>query len=611
MMMKLGYFGEAESMIIRFAGEETILEPKKDEVVIFKSFFRAGLRFPLNEMIGVVLKNFEIYLHQLTPNAIVRLSIYIWALRSQGMSLDAEAFCRVHELHYQTKARADGLHENFGCYNFVYRKDTNAPVLSYRTKWPTGWKNEWFYMKVDEKKREKPMTMVMSPLSLNFEMTKSLCNMQLGSPCQLAEVEFRVVAEQISTRDLVQEYLANRTYPMSSGWGMPKKKEAGKKHELVRLAYNFKFEKQFKKPCKEWLNMIETMCNEILGNYTKKEDQLMTAAFGTRPKRRLNRVMDALNFDYPDYKKLDKGAEGVKRKRVVSILSRQAARMVKEDEKASKKTKTASEPKVAVSKKRKAEAPEPKVTEATEETPSTPPAAEIAEILKVMTESLPIKLMSPLGPELMKLLQKKDEPSSTKEKAAGHKKRRIVNAMQAIERTPPLASASKIAPIASAEATTEAGTSAEAANLESMLSGIDKLLSDMATEETTTATEKVMAAVRDKGKKIADAALEERDFDLQNLVGQELSEAEKELQEYGISSGYQLGAMMFGGIYEGALGCIRDRAGAKIIDTLSKSVGFPKLQADISGYRRQHIVVSLFYSNFKVKFFLPRFLLYL
>jgi heat shock protein HslJ len=28
--------------------------------------------------------------------------------------------------------------------------------------------------------------------------------------------------------------------------------------------------------------MIETMCNEILGNYTKKEDQLMIAAFDTQ-----------------------------------------------------------------------------------------------------------------------------------------------------------------------------------------------------------------------------------------------------------------------------------------------------------------------------------------
>jgi hypothetical protein len=50
--------------------------------------------------------------------------------------------------------------------------------------------------------------------------------------------------------------------------------------------------------------------------------------------------MDALKFEYPDYERFDKGAEGAKRKRVVSILSRQAARMVKEDEKASRKEKT-------------------------------------------------------------------------------------------------------------------------------------------------------------------------------------------------------------------------------------------------------------------------------
>jgi hypothetical protein len=59
-------------------------------------------------------------------------------------------------------------------------------------------------MKADEKNKEKLMTMVMSPLCLSFGMTRPLCNMQLGSPYQLAEVEFRVVAEQISTRDFVQ-----------------------------------------------------------------------------------------------------------------------------------------------------------------------------------------------------------------------------------------------------------------------------------------------------------------------------------------------------------------------------------------------------------------------
>jgi hypothetical protein len=80
-----------------------------------------------------------------------------------------------------------------------------------------------------------------------------------------------------------------------------------------------------------------------------------------------------------------------------------------------------------------------------------------------MTESLPIKLLSPLGSELTKLLQKKDQPSAVKEKTEGQKKRRIVNVMQVVERTPPLASASKIVPVASVKATAEAETSAEAA----------------------------------------------------------------------------------------------------------------------------------------------------
>jgi hypothetical protein len=79
------------------------------------------------------------------------------------------------------------------------------------------------------------------------------------------------------------------------------------------------------------LEAIETMCNEILSNYTKKEDQLMTAAFGTWEKQSLNRVMDALGFEYPDYDRLDEEAGGVKKKRVVSIVKRQAIRSIEKD----------------------------------------------------------------------------------------------------------------------------------------------------------------------------------------------------------------------------------------------------------------------------------------
>jgi hypothetical protein len=222
------------------------------------------------------------------------------------------------------------------------------------------------------------------------------------SPSQIALGEFRVIVDHIGTRDLVQEFLAFRVFPTLKEWDMPKLKGEKKKGELVRLPYYYKFKKHFKVPCQEWLNTIEVMCNDILGNYSKKEDQLMTTAFGTRPKRRLNRVMDALNFEYPDYERLDRGAEGQKRKRVASVLNKEDAKLVKDDEEKLKKRKLRPEPKTDASKKRKSVAPKQKATDIEEETVATPSATDVEEILKVMTESLPIKL-SPLGPHLTKL----------------------------------------------------------------------------------------------------------------------------------------------------------------------------------------------------------------
>jgi hypothetical protein len=536
-----------------------------------------------------LLKRFNIYFHQLTPNAIVRLSVYIWALRSQTVEPFADSFCRVHELHYQTKARKDGLHDNFGCYNFAYRKTTKFPVISYRSKWAAGWKSEWFYVKVDDDKEK----LVQSPLELIFGETRPRCNMTPEGPTQQAMNEFRIIAEHISTRDLVQEFLAFKVFPSLKEWEMPKLKGEKKEGELVRLPYYFKFKKYFKTPCQEWLDTIEVMCNEILGNYSKKEDQLMTAAFGTRPKRRLNRVLDALGFEYPDYENLNKGAGGQKRKRITEALN--------EDEKET--------PKKKIPKKRKASPPKRKLSDE-EETPASPSATDVEAILKVMTESLPAKL-SPLGPQLTKFFQKEEEPKQMK-KTTKVKRQRIIGVTEVIDKTPPRASAQKIpaaeegteTEIAPSEVVAAEAASAEDLNLESTIEHIDKILLDMAAEEATTAAEEATTAVSGKEKEIADEASENEAFMFQNLVGEKLPKAEiEELREYAKSCGYKPGALLFGGIDDEKLDCIRDQTGAKVIGTLSKSIGFPKLETDINRYRRQHIVGSLFYSNFKVNYF--------
>jgi hypothetical protein len=325
------------------------------------------------------------------------------------------------------------------------------------------------------------------------------------------------------------------------------------------------------------LDTIEVMCNEILGNYSKKEDQLMTAAFGTRPKRRMNRVMDALNFDYPDYEQLGRGAEGQKRKRVASVLDKEATKLAKKDKEIFEKRKPSPEPKIATSKKRKATAPKPKTSGQEGEAPATPSAADVEEILKVMTEPLPIKL-SPLAPQLTKLFQKEKEPSST-ESPAKLKKRRIIQVADVIHQTPPPASAPKI-PItesagaaegvggAEASATGAEGARAETAedsDLETTLGDIDNMLLKMAEEEAAAAA---MDTTIEKGKEQIEDTLEEENFNFEDILGQELSETKKEeLKKYAISCGYKPGALMFGGVNEGKLRCLRNRTEAKVVRT--------------------------------------------
>jgi hypothetical protein len=100
---------------VRAGGESTVPLPEANEVVVFKSLMKAGLHFPVHKMLVEVLKTFEIYLHQLTPKALIKVGVFIWAMRNQGLELDAKFFFNIHELSYQTKATGkEQYHNNIG-----------------------------------------------------------------------------------------------------------------------------------------------------------------------------------------------------------------------------------------------------------------------------------------------------------------------------------------------------------------------------------------------------------------------------------------------------------------------------------------------------------------
>jgi hypothetical protein len=63
--------------IVRVGGDNNVSAPEENEVVICRSFFKAGLRFPLSKFVVEVLKTYEIFLHQITPEAIIRMGIFV------------------------------------------------------------------------------------------------------------------------------------------------------------------------------------------------------------------------------------------------------------------------------------------------------------------------------------------------------------------------------------------------------------------------------------------------------------------------------------------------------------------------------------------------------
>jgi hypothetical protein len=75
--------------IVRADADRVVPAPEDNEVVIYRSFFKAGLRFPLSRFVVEVLKTYQIFLHQITLEAIIRMGIFVWAVRSQGLQPSA------------------------------------------------------------------------------------------------------------------------------------------------------------------------------------------------------------------------------------------------------------------------------------------------------------------------------------------------------------------------------------------------------------------------------------------------------------------------------------------------------------------------------------------
>jgi hypothetical protein len=294
-MQRLGYFGGG---VARVPGTEEVPEPE-GELVLFESFFAAGLRLPAHRFVGEVLRRFNVQIHQLTPNVVVALSKYVWATTSYGGRPSVEVFAKYYCLHWQKRMIGDEVAQ-FGSCTFTPKTGkTTMEVVELvpcaRNKWG-NWHEFWFY--VAEGTVEDHEGLPVSEMRSHFYSAYP--------PFEVAEEDadegaLRCTAGLSSGRDLVEEFVAYGVWPLAHGWALGEvcphqmPSHGGK---LVRSP-TFALDLQSRDPA-AFVREAEDGAVQIVGRYVPRtEGQRSWDIRGSND--RLNRVFELNRLPYNGY----------------------------------------------------------------------------------------------------------------------------------------------------------------------------------------------------------------------------------------------------------------------------------------------------------------------
>jgi hypothetical protein len=471
---------------------------------------------------------------------------------------------------------------------------------------------EWFYVKNDLKSREDIKKIIMRPIWQRFGLRRPKVEMdEAAEECQRA---FGVVCSFIGTRDLVQKHIAFRVWPLAEKWEMPK--ETVKEPDeggLVRLKYTFKYGDKFVEPDDDWLKSIETVSDELLGVYSKAEDTALSAAFGGRKKKRLNRVFDAIGFVYPDYRY---PARGEKRKNTSSVKETASAAP---SDPAPKRRRV----KVLTHRPHYIEPATvhvfvggiPSATEAKETAPlpnvealaEVPVTEKIEETKAEETRAEEVKTSEILSPPA-----KTEATKSQKGLAVTPKRKRMVNVLDVLEtiksssitpkktvETSEVSTEAFVAEASKQQFETEAGPS-EPTKVQPLEAEETKITKATLEAEKTKMTEPILVEEIDTAAPEASSKI--RDYIVRHASGKKLSEEEIfEANHYARELKYPKGALVFNGTDEDDfLYCLPDNKELSVCREMARSMGFPKLEAGLCAMTKEDLADSLAYNSLKV-----------
>jgi hypothetical protein len=301
-MQQLGYFGDGVGRVL---GAEEILEPE-GELVVFEAFFIAGLRLPTHRFVAEVLRRFEVQVHQLTPNAVVALAKYVWAVASYGGQPSVEVFAKNYCLHWQKRKIGDKI----SCTFTPRTGKTSAEVVEIvpcaRNKWGNWW-DFLFYVSCGEV--EVPG---LPPAIMCSHCYVAFPRFEVAEDDE-DEVALRYAARMSSGRDLVEEFIGYGVSPLAHRWVLGEvcpRRMPSLGDQLVRSP-SFAVDLRGRNPA-VFVCEVEAEAARIVGRYVPKTETLRSwDIHGSNV--RLNRVFELNRLPYGGYPGDDDAVVGDRR----------------------------------------------------------------------------------------------------------------------------------------------------------------------------------------------------------------------------------------------------------------------------------------------------------
>jgi hypothetical protein len=330
--------------------------------------------------------------------------------------------------------------------------------------------------------------------------------------------------------------------------------------ELVWLKYTFRYGDKFDEPNDDWLKCIEVTSDELLGSYSKAEDNALSTAFGSRGKKRLNRVFDAIGFVYPDYRYPMRG-QGKKRK--ANALAASAEPVPKA---AVKKMKVLTHrpryieptvvPEFGGEASSAAESRETAPPAQRTEEPTTMPKPPSTELAGTKTDKDKAEESNIGETKVLEILSPSSEvtaPKAQKSSAATPKRRRMANALDVLETVKTLNSTPSRKIVEASKERTEAKTKPAKIEAEVIQAGTEAGPLESSETEPVVIEEKAreQVALERAEAPASEASKESTDYIIRHASGKRLSQAEKlEALHYAQKLKYPKGALVFNGSRE-------------------------------------------------------------